>query len=91
MRTTTKLVKSVSLKYRHLKMGHFFLIWMMFNPFHAFPGPCPGILILITMLILDSVRASLQLIHYMLNSCQVWFDTSSVLQNIMGVYYGAIW
>ena len=35
MRTTTKLVKSVSLKYRHLKMGHIFLIWMMFNPFHV--------------------------------------------------------
>ena len=33
-------------------------------PFHAFPGPCPGILILITMPIPDRVRASLQLIHY---------------------------
>ena len=39
----------------------------------------------------DRVRASLQLIHYMLNSRQVWSDGSIVLQNIMGVYYSAIW
>ena len=63
----------------------------MLNPFHAFPGPCPGILILITMPIPDRVRASLQLIHYILNIYQVWSDASSVLQNIMGVYYSAIW
>ena len=50
----------------------------------------PGILILITMPIPDRVRASLQLINYMLNSRQVWPDASSVLQNIMGVYYSAI-
>ena len=36
-------------------------------------------------------QPSLQLIHYMLNSRQVWSDDSSVLQNIMGVYYSAIW
>ena len=51
----------------------------------------PGILILITMPIPDRVRASLLLIHYMLNSRQVRTDASSVLQNIMGVYYSAIW
>ena len=61
------------------------------NPFHAYPGPCPGILILITMPIPDRVRASLQLIHCMLNSRQVWPDASSVLQNNIGVYYSAIW
>ena len=33
-----------------------------FIPFHAFPGPGPGILILTTMPIPDRVRASLQLI-----------------------------
>ena len=60
-------------------------------PFHAYPGPCPGILILITMPIPDRVRASLQLIHCMLNSRQVWPDASSVLQNNIGVYYSAIW
>ena len=57
------------------------------NPFHAFPGPCTGILILITMLIPDCVRVSLQLIHYMLSSRQVWPDASSVLQTIMDMYY----
>ena len=61
------------------------------NPFHAFPGPYPRILILITMPILDRVRASLQLINCMLNNRQVWPDTSSVLQNSIGVYYSAIW
>ena len=61
------------------------------NPFHAFPGPCLGILIPITMPIPDRVRASSQLIHHMLNSRQVWSHASSVLQNIMGVYYSAIW
>ena len=61
------------------------------NPFHAYPGPCPGILILITMPIPDRVRASLQLIHCMLNSRQVWPDASSMLQNNIGVYYSAIW
>ena len=61
------------------------------NPFHAYPGPCPGIFILITMPIPDRVRASLQLIHCMLNSRQVWPDASSVLQNNIGVYYSAIW
>ena len=34
------------------------------NPFNVLPGPCPGILILITIPIPDRVRASLQLIHY---------------------------
>ena len=63
----------------------------MVNPFHAYPGPCPGILILITMPIPDRVRASLQLIHCMLNSRQVWPDASSVLQNNIGVHYSAIW
>ena len=58
------------------------------NPFHAFHGPCPGILIQITMPIPDRVRASLQLIHYMLNSHQVWSDASSVLQNIITVPSG---
>ena len=38
----------------------------------------------------DRVRASLQLIHCMLNSRQVWSDASRVLQNIIGVYYSAI-
>ena len=41
----------------------------------------------------DRVGASLQLIHCMLNSRQVWPNASSVLQNILGVllYYSAIW
>ena len=43
------------------------------------------------MPITDRARASLQLIHYMLNSRPVWSHASSVLQNIMGVYYSAIW
>ena len=34
----------------------------LINPLHAFPGPGPGILILTTMPIPDSVRASLQVI-----------------------------
>ena len=38
------------------------LFILMINPFHAFPGPGSGILILTTMPIPDNVRASLQLI-----------------------------
>ena len=67
------------------------IIRSLINPFHVFPGPCPGILILITMPIPDRVRASLQLIHCMLNSRQVWPDASSVLQNIISMYYSAFW
>ena len=36
--------------------------YIYINPFHAFPGPGSGILILTTMPIPDRVRASLQLI-----------------------------